>query len=372
MLNFWKYISVIAIFVMALLVVNNLVKKFTQSKEKILEKTAEGVVRSPTNTLATSSLPKKLISRQLKIGISPVIIPLSPKPPLPLSIKTAPASPEKKEEVAPTPAVVSLPTPSPAPLPVSTLPSLPSLDEESLLKSVVKIQCPTEDGLGKYIGSGFVLPKDLVITAAHVIMDSASRNCDVIFPRERRSVYYLRGITEDLGEVKRRHDEEGIDVALLRLPSLESYPEARQIFSAYPSIPYPICENPAMLEDKLLHFGYPSNYVDQNYLSELDGLALAYADIKGIRDQLSADGTYSYKSPIFGFTRDELKLHPFMLSRVPSFYGDSGGLAFNATKQCILGPHRGGTIGRGAGENYSVFIMLGWEKAKNIITSPRF
>lgn len=47
-----------------------------------------------------------------------------------------------------------------------------------------------------------------------------------------------------------------------------------------------------------------------------------------------------------------------------------GGLAFNKTKQCILGPHRGGTIGKASGENYTIFMNMGWNDAKEILPRP--
>lgn len=246
------------------------------------------------------------------------------------------------------------------------LPKLPPLDEESLLKAVVKIQCPADDGLSKYVGSGFVLKGGVVATAAHVIKDSASSECEVIFSHERRPIYYLRGKIENLKEVIRRHDTEGIDFAVLKLPDINSYSDAKSIFLEYPYISYPVCENPAMLGDELLHFGYPSNYADQNYLSEQSGGAVVYADIGGIKEALSEDQTFTYKTPIFSSSYDESRMHPYMVSRVASFYGDSGGLAFNETKQCILGPHRGGTIGKTTGENYSVFMLMGWGKVRSL------
>ncbi len=244
--------------------------------------------------------------------------------------------------------------PSPSPL--------PPLDDTALLRAVVKIECPTADGLGKYIGSGFVAGEGVIITAAHVVKDSLREECAVIFPRERRPIHYLKGTIDDMTEVKKRHDEQGIDVAVLRLPPIELYDDARSIFpKGYPRVPYPICVNPTMLGDTLLHFGYPSNFVDQNYLMESKGEAVLYADINGIKDQISSEGGSTYKTPIFGYTNNESVMHPYMVSRVPTFYGDSGGLAFNATKQCMLGPHRGGTMGGGEGENYSVFPLLGVE-----------
>lgn len=308
-----------------------------EGKEKIAEKEPEP--HSPKQV-------KKIIPPAPRFELPPVLLPL-PKPEPPPIISAATGTP-----------LIELPPPF--------LTSLPPLDEDAILRAVVKIQCPTKDGLGKFIGSGFVLKGDLVVSAAHVIMDSGSETCEIIFPRERRPTYYLRGTIDGLKEVKRRHDEEGIDVGILKLPKLETYPEAAAIFSAYPAIPYSICENPKMLGDKLVHLGYPSNYVDQNYLSRLEGEAVVWADIQGVKEQLSEDQTYTFRTPIFGFTADESEPHPYMVSRVSSFYGDSGGLAFNVTRQCILGPHRGGTIGKGEGENYSIFMVLGWKKIKNL------
>lgn len=286
----------------------------------------------------------KIANEKIKIEVSPKIT-----PPPPIQVAEIPLATVEAD-----PVVISEQEKKPV---------LPPLDESAILNAIVKIECPTEDGLGKYIGSGFLLKENTVVTAAHVIKDSASRECAIIFPKDRRPVHYLKGTSEDLNIVRQRHDEEGIDVALLFLPPLENYPEAKAIFSAYPAIPYPVCSEPRMLGDKLLHFGYPSNYLDQNYLSRLEGEAVISADIQGIKEELSQDQTYTYKSPVFVYTYDESNMHPYMVSRVASFYGDSGGLAFNAEKQCVIGPHRGGTIGRAAGENYSVFINLEWKGA---------
>lgn len=257
-----------------------------------------------------------------------------------------------------------LATSSPVQVATGSPKSLPPLDEVAIMQAVVKIECPAQGGIGKYIGAGFLLPKGRVITAAHVVMDSASETCDIIFPKNRRPTYFLKGTIDNLTEVKRRHNEDGVDVALINLPQLENYPDGRAIFDSYPFVPYPICESPNTLGDALLHFGYPSNYLDLNYLSELKGQAIAYADINGIKDQISEDQTYTFKSPVFSFTGDESAMHAYTVSRVASFYGDSGGLAFDATQQCILGPHRGGTIGGSEGQNFSIFINLGWTKAK--------
>lgn len=248
-------------------------------------------------------------------------------------------------------------------------PVLPPLEEAAIRRAVVKIECPTASGIGKYVGSGFSIPQNRIVTAAHVVMNSGSQTCSVIFPNaDRRPVHYLRGELENLEDVRRRHDEEGVDVAILTLFPLESYPEAQAIFSKeYPAVPYSICENPQAIGDEILHFGYPSNFVDQNYLSQMDGRAVAHADITAIEDKLSLDGTFAYKNPVLVFSNEESVFHPYSVSRVATFYGDSGGLAFNATKQCSLGIHRSSTVGRTSGDNYSIFMNLGWEGARQLV-----
>lgn len=320
-------------------------------------------------------LPEEILSEN--IATPPIAETEQPKPKEDTSFKSVSPAVTAKEFLIPSlvkteidfPLKLSVPE-----IPVATTsakatssePKLPPLDEEALLGAIVKIQCPSSDGLGKYVGSGFALKGGIIVTAAHVIKDSSSDICDIIFPRDRRPAYYLKGTIDNLKEVIRRHDASGIDFAVLKLPDINSYPDAKAIFSEYPYISYPVCENPAMLGDKLLHFGYPSNYVDQGYLSKLSGESIVYMDIKGVKDALSEDQTFTYRTPIFFSTSNELKMHPYMISKVASFYGDSGGLAFNEVKQCILGPHRGGTIGKSSGENYSVFMLMGWDNVKGL------
>lgn len=245
---------------------------------------------------------------------------------------------------------------------VETRPLMPSLDEKSIFSAVVKIECPSEDRKGIYVASGFALPRGVIVTAAHFIKDSGSDTCQVIFPEKRAPSHYLAGKTEDRQVVRKRHDEQGIDVAFLFMPLLAAYPEARAVFpDHYPFIPYPICTDSVLLGDRILHFGYPGSYQANGYLDMSAGEAVVYADINGIKEELSEDQTYLFKTPIFGYTRDQSQMHPYLVSRSPSFYGDSGGLAFDATRQCIVGPDRGGTTGGGAGENFSIFLLLGWQ-----------
>ena len=247
-------------------------------------------------------------------------------------------------------------------------PPFPPLNEKGIFSAVVKIECPSEDRKGKYVASGFAMARGVIVTAAHFIKDSGTDTCTVIFPHDRAPSHYLFGRTEDREVVRKRHDEQGIDVAFMFMPLLAAYPEARAVFpDAYPSIPYPVCRSAALLGDAILHFGYPSSFQDNSYLDMSEGRAAAYADISGIKDELSEDQSYLFKTPIFKYTDDQSQLHPYLIARSASFYGDSGGLAFDATRQCIVGPDRGGTIGGGAGENFSVFMVLGWQGILSIL-----
>ncbi len=254
--------------------------------------------------------------------------------------------------------------------PVSAPPELvlPPLREDELLRAVVKIECPSEDRKGVYIGAGFSMPRGVVVTAAHLLTDVASTTCKVIFPHDRAPAHYLFGTPENLTAVKKRYNERGIDVAFLYLPALANYPEGKAIFpDGYPVISYPVCAHARAIGDTVFHYGYPSNFSDNSYLAKNIGEVTAYADISGVREELSEDQRFLYKTPIFSYTVDQTVLHPYLVSRVPSFYGDSGGLAFDVTRQCILGVGHGGTIGGAAGENFSLLMRLGWEGARDIL-----
>ena len=244
---------------------------------------------------------------------------------------------------------------------------LPEIDENTIFRAVVKIQCSATDGVGKSIGAGFVLKDGLVVTVAHLLMDSGAKTCDVIFPKDRFPIHYLKGeITESVEAIKKRFEEDGIDIGFLKLPLIAEYTDARTIFgNFYPALPYPICSNSSIIGDTVYHYGYPSNFQGLNYLSRMDGIVVSYADIKGTSIQTPADGGASYRAPDFSFTNDEKEFHPYAVSQVGIFYGSSGGLAFDASKACILGVNHG--FGKGSTATYSVFLNLGWKAAGALI-----
>ena len=290
-------------------------------------------------------------------------IPVKPTPPTIPNINSA--------EIAIPQIPISLPatTTEKAAPPVAAQekPKLPEIDEDAIFRAVVKIQCSAADGVGKSIGAGFVLKDGLVVTVAHLLMDSGAKTCDVIFPKDRFPIYYLKGeITEDFSVIRKRFEENGIDIGFLKLPPLAEYADARTIFgNFYPALAYPICSNSSIIRDTVYHYGYPSNFKDLNYLSRMEGVIVSYADIRGTSTQVSPDGGASYRAPDFSFTGDETEFHPYAVSQVGLFYGSSGGLAFDASKACVLGVNHG--FGKGSTATYSIFLNLGWKAAGALI-----
>lgn len=304
-----------------------------------------------------------------------------PTPPIVTSTREKPApqiSNEQKRPVASHPVVFIPPSVFQTPttteekkseaLPVEGEKSkLPEIDENAIFRAVVKIQCFAADGIGRSIGSGFVLKDGLVVTVAHLLMDSGAKSCDVIFPKDRFPIHYLKGeITEDFSVIRKRFEEDGIDIGFLRIPVIAEYADARMIFGdSYPSIPYPVCTDSSIIGDTVYHYGYPSNFKDLNYLSRMEGVIISYADIQGASTQTPADGGASYRVPDFSFTDDESGFHPYAVSQVGIFYGSSGGLAFNASRACILGVNHG--FGKGSTATYSIFLSIGWKGAGALI-----
>lgn len=330
-------------------------------KKQVVKKIVKPVKKVVKKIIPKITATKKIVSKS-KNSKATILDSLSPTPKV-----EAPAS--TTQPVSNQPAPPSAPVISEIKPTVSLEPVLPPLDEETILKSIVKVRCPTDKAGRRYTGAGFMYKNNLVVTAAHVIMDSSSDTCDIIFPSGRNPNIYLQGKIIDQDGARQRHDESGIDLAFLQLPDIETYPEAKTIFPGYPALSFPVCENPKMLGDKVWHLGYPSNYSGSNYLSKEEGEIVSFADINGIEEQISAETHMAYKSPIWGFTSDESLNHPYIVSRAPSFYGVSGGLVLNATKQCLLGPVRGGTQGGSAGENFSIFLNMGWQKAGEILAA---
>ena len=243
---------------------------------------------------------------------------------------------------------------------------------EELFPAIVKIECPTSSGVGAYTGTGFVVPPAMVITAAHIVINVATTTCRIIFPQGRTPTYHVTGTIEQVDETRRRHDEEGLDIALLRLPPEEERTPESLFSNGYPEIPYPLCGKSSKVGDRLRHFGYPTNFAGQNYLLDAEGELILGANITGMTTQLSEDQRTSFRTPLLSFKEDAGITHPYLVSHSNTFYGDSGGLVFNETRRCVLGIQRASTLGRKGNDNFALFFQLGWEEGKQILSSLRF
>src|SRR3989338_11548255 len=201
-------------------------------------------------TLPKIASPKTSEIKTLQTIITPKPVPLAPMPPaiLPLPLEI--------------PALIPMPPPTPVETPPAstpTSPAVPPINEDDLMRSVVRIRC------GNIFGSGFsVNPKGLILSVAHVVIDAVEKGvetCDVIFPAKHPSfgffseAHYRKGIILLPQETKKLYKEQALDVAALQTSFLENDPVFPKEF---PFINYPFC-GPNTLKDKILLFGYAAN-----------------------------------------------------------------------------------------------------------------
>lgn len=221
---------------------------------------------------------------------------------------------------------------------------LPVVDEEELMRAVVRIRC------GRVYGSGFVItPSGLVLTAAHIIMGAIGSKiptCDIIFPRKHTNfgyyseAHYRVGTILDAGRVERFYKEQGMDVAAFQTAFLDSDPVFQR---AFPYIKYPLCGSDT-LQDKVLLFGYAANIGTSptslgSVLSRFEGSVIQYGDIIGISKEPSQiyKGGHDY-FPEYSYSLNAGVLHPTaVIASTNNFSGASGGLVFDSSQNCIVG-----------------------------------
>lgn len=250
--------------------------------------------------------------------------------------------------------------------PLPSPPPLPPLDEDALMRAVVRIRC------GNIYGSGIVVsPDGLVLTVAHVVIaaiETSVSGCDVIFPRKHREfdfyseTYYRKGIILASTTTATLYKEKGLDVAALRIMPLTDdsvFPDG------YPFVNMPFC-GPDILDDEVLLFGYAANVgasADSpgSILSRFSGEILQFADITGVRKEPSSISKNSNDFfPNLAYSLDENMPHPIVIIfSNNNFSGASGGLAFNASKQCIIGTNS--AVGTSTGDPRIFGVIYNFE-----------
>lgn len=250
--------------------------------------------------------------------------------------------------------------------PYPASPPLPPLNEDALMRAVVRIQC------GNIYGSGIIVNSEgLVLTVAHVIIsaiEAGASECDVIFPKKHpefnfySETYYRKGVIIASTTTATLYKEKSLDVAALRIRPLPDDP----VFpDGYPFVNMPFCGTD-ILDDEILLFGYAANVGTSadspgSVLSRFSGGVLQFADITGVRKEpssISKNGNDFF--PNLAYSLDENMPHPIVIIfSNNNFSGASGGLAFNASKQCIVGTNS--AVGTSTGDPRIFGVIYNFE-----------
>lgn len=222
------------------------------------------------------------------------------------------------------------------------------LNEEKIMEAVVRIRC------GSTFGSGFILKngeKRFALTAAHVVIDriqAKNFNCDVIFPKKDdngnfRETYYRIGKILSPEEVKKQYMEEGIDFAVLEVLPLEDKSEDAERFpNGYPFVDFGFCPS-GVTGDSIILWGYSANLgtsiTPGAFLSRFTGEIVQYADVNGVIQKPSSEfaGGFVYLPDFTSSLDSTVQHHLIVIVSNNNFSGASGGLAFNTSKNCIVG-----------------------------------
>ena len=240
-----------------------------------------------------------------------------------------------------------------------------SVREEDVWRAVVQIEC-RKRGV-KILGSGTVINSSgLVTTAAHVIVDAEGGVCDIVFPDDQqRARHYFKADVLDLDKTKERYEVSGLDIGFLKLRSLGS----GEIFKQYPFIALPACQSDT-LYDEVVHLGYAGSVSSAGGFHPIikqKGQVTIFGDIAKVVSVISQSGSQSEYQPELIYTRDSLKYHPYLLSRVDNFYqGSSGGIVYSS-KGCLLGLSVG--VGTGDGRVYVLVLNPFFDNVRSVLKS---
>lgn len=240
--------------------------------------------------------------------------------------------------------------------PAGTAPVSIEISYNDIFKSTVKFKCNDRfNPGGYYYGSGFVVPGNRIITAAHILYAASGNSCEIIFPDLKRNATYA--VKTDLGDIDKItevYTKQYKDIAVLPLPPIENNPPVAAKFGdIYPDISLPFCDSSIRIGDKVQFFGYPED--NPNYLS--DSLGSIYGYLSPNFGTYEKDGEFLIDSNI---ALGEISSYPGSMNKynevafktegsslTSSREGYSGGPAIDVDKKCILGPVSGYKIYQG-------------------------
>ncbi len=208
-------------------------------------------------------------------------------------------------------------------------------DEQELWRGVVAVQCSYELPQGGYkslAGSGIILDAEgHVATNNHVANHEPNGNCQVSFPAfSENTDYSIRTFGTLPARVINASGNNDNDIALLKIQKTADFESQLAYWKKYYGwtgdpfsfIPYPFCHN-ASAGDKILHFDWQViNTASQGY-EIIRTVSTVIEFLRVFKDE------FYYARP--GQTPD------YIVTDAKKFGGSSGGLAFNASRDCILG-----------------------------------
>jgi len=302
--------------------------------------------------------------------------PQAPPPPeTPVNEVLAPQSPLVAPETAPPPAPVKPAPPKPAVVATTTKPlskyealllrqetegQVNLRDEEELWASVVAIRCSyplATGGNATVAGSGIVLDNaGIIVSNNHVVDHGPETKCEALFPAFSENTYFrIRAFGTFPAATVTKSGNSINDIAILRVEKSANFVERvaylRQYYGwagePFHPLPYPVCRSIAT-GDQIIHY-------DWQVINAAAGGYEALRTVGVVAEFLSVN------NGLFSITGEGL-IPRYAVTNITKRGGASGGLAFNASRDCFLG-----LISR-ATENLAYILYLNHPDARDILS----
>ncbi len=204
-------------------------------------------------------------------------------------------------------------------------------DEQELWRGVVAVRCAF--GASRAIaGSGIILDNEgHIATNNHVAGDAPNGSCEAIFPAfSENTGYRIRARNAFPAKIVALSGNNDNDIAILQVEKTADFQTQIDYLKKYYGwtgdpfsfIPYSFCSR-ASLGDKVIHYDW------QVVNTASEGYEIVRTVSTVVDFLLDRDGTFYYAQA--GQTPD------YIVTDAQKAGGASGGLAFDASKDCVLG-----------------------------------